>query len=156
MNGDLHGKHPTTPPAVVAWLGYGGLLPFVSLALAGWIDRAHAPLWSDALHAYGATILSFVGALHWGFAMNLNGLSDSQRSAAFAWSVVPALLAWPALLMSPIVAAPLLISGFIANYLRDRHLARQAELPPWYLPLRLRLSSVACVCLGFAAFLNPF
>ena len=47
-------------------------------------------------------------------------------------------------------------TGFIANYLRDRHLGRQAELPAWYLPLRLRLSAVACVCLGFAAFLNPF
>ena len=154
MNGDLTVKHPTTPPAVVAWLGYGGLLPFVSLALAGLVDRAHGPLWGDALFAYGAIILSFVGALHWGFAMTLSGLSDSQRSAAFVWSVVQALISWPALLMPPVVAAALLISGFIANYLRDRYLGRQVELPPWYLPLRFRLSSVACICLGIGVFLN--
>jgi len=154
MNGDLTGKHPIKPPAAVAWLGYGGLLPFVALALAGLFDPAHGLLWGDALHAYGAIILSFVGALHWGFAMTLSGLSDNQRSASFIWSVLPALIAWPALLSPPIVGAALLISGFIANYLRDRYLGRQVELPPWYLPLRLRLSSVACVCLGIGVFLN--
>ena len=53
-------------PATVAWLGYGGLLPFVFLATAIFIDPDHAPLWGDALTAYGAIILSFVGALHWG------------------------------------------------------------------------------------------
>ena len=65
MNGDLTDKYPMTPPAVVAWLGYGGILPFVFLTLAGLLDRDHGPLWSDALNAYGAIILSFLGALHW-------------------------------------------------------------------------------------------
>jgi hypothetical protein len=79
--------------------------------------------------------------------MILTGLSEAQRSTLFAWSVVPALLAWPALLFSPPLAAPLLLIGFITHYLQDRRLARQATLPAWYLPLRLRLSIVACVCL---------
>lgn len=136
-----------TPPNLVALLGYGGLLPFAFLSMLALIDHDHSPLWNDGLYAYGAVILSFVGALHWGFAMSLPALSDSQRSAAFIWSVVPALLAWPALLVVPLLGAPLLIVGFIASYLRDRHLASQADLPTWYLPLRLRLSSVACVCL---------
>ena len=56
MNGDLTDKYPMTPPAVVAWLGYGGLLPFAFLTLAGLLDRDHGPLWSDALNAYGAII----------------------------------------------------------------------------------------------------
>lgn len=152
MNNDMAGNNFSAPPAVVAWLGYGGLLPFAFLTLAGLLDQDHGPLWSDALYAYGAIIVSFVGALHWGFAMSLRGLNDSQRSAAFIWSVVPALLAWPALLMPPVLAAPLLTAGFIATYLRDRHLGRQAELPAWYLPLRFRLSSVASVCLGIGVF----
>jgi hypothetical protein len=37
--------------------------------------------------------------------------------------------------------------GFIAHYLQDLRLARRATLPGWYLPLRLRLSAVAVVCL---------
>lgn len=134
-------------PRTVAWLGYGGLIPFVALVPAGLIDPHHGPIWRDALYAYGAIILSFVGALHWGMAIALPGLDERQRAACFAWSVVPALLAWPAFLASPLLAAPLLVLGFIAHYLQDRRLARLASLPGWYLPLRLRLSLVACACL---------
>lgn len=134
-------------PRIVAWLGYGGLVPFLLLATGSLVDHHHGALWNQALAAYGAIILSFVGALHWGLAMTLQQLSDLQRSAWYAWSVVPALVAWPAMLMSPRIAAPLLVAGFIAHYWQDRRLANQATLPGWYLPLRLRLSTVACVCL---------
>lgn len=134
-------------PRTVAWLGYGGLLPFIALLPASLLDPHHGVVWSDALYAYGAIILSFVGALHWGMAMSLPDLSERQRSLCFVWSVVPALVAWPAFLFSPILAAPLLVFGFVAHYLQDRRLARQAALPAWYLPLRLRLTSVAVICL---------
>ena len=138
---------PIALPRIVAWLGYGGLLPFLVLTPASLLDHHHGAVWSDALYAYGAIILSFVGALHWGLAMSLPELSERQRSVWFTWSVVPALIAWPAVLLSPPLAAPLLVFSFIAHYLQDRRLARQATLPGWYLPLRLRLSSVAVVCL---------
>lgn len=134
-------------PRAVAWLGYGGLFPFVVLAPASLLDQHHGVAWSDALYAYGAIILSFVGALHWGLAMSLPDLSERQRSAWFAWSVAPALIAWLTLLLSPILAAPLLVVGFIAHYLQDCRLAGQASLPAWYLALRLRLTCVAVVSL---------
>ena len=140
-------ENPVALPRTVAWLGYGGLIPFLVLMPASLLDHHHGAVWSDALYAYGAIILSFIGALHWGLAMSLPELTERQRSAWFAWSVVPALIAWPAVLFSPPLAAPLLVFGFIAHYLQDRRLARQATLPGWYLPLRLRLSSVAVVCL---------
>jgi len=140
-------ENPVALPRTVAWLGYGGLLPFLALMPASLLDHHHGVVWSDALYAYGAIILSFIGALHWGLAMSLPELTERQRSAYFAWSVVPALIAWPAVLFSPPLAAPLLVFGFIAHYLQDRRLARQATLAGWYLPLRLRLSSVAVVCL---------
>ena len=144
-------KSPTMPRNV-AWLGYGGLLPFLTLMPASLIDQHHGAVWSDALHAYGAIILSFIGALHWGMAMILPELSERQRSAWFVWSVVPALIAWPAVMFSPPLAAPLLVVGFIAHYLQDRRLAGQVRLPVWYLPLRLRLSCVAVVCLLVGVF----
>lgn len=144
--------NPASMPRTVAWLGYGGLVPFLLLALGSLINQHHAALWNQALCAYGAIILSFVGALHWAMAMTLPELSERQRSAWYAWSVAPALIAWPAMLISPRLAAPLLIAGFIAHYLQDRRLASQAMLPAWYLPLRLRLSAVACVSLVAAAF----
>ena len=145
-------QNTVAPPPAVAWLGYGGLIPFLALAAASLIDPVHAAVWSDALFAYGAVILSFVGALHWGLAIGQPGLNDRQRSACFTWSVVPALIAWPATLLSATIAAPLLVLGFVAHYLQDRRLARLTTLPAWYLTLRLRLSSVACICLVAGAF----
>ena len=145
-------ENPVALPRAVAWLGYGGLLPFLVLTPASLLDHHHGVVWGDALYAYGAIILSFIGALHWGLAMSLPELSERQRSARFTWSVVPALIAWPAVLFSPPLAAPLLVFGFIAHYLQDRRLARQAKLADWYLPLRLRLSSVAVICLTAGAF----
>jgi hypothetical protein len=88
--------------------------------------------------------------LLWGFAISSGTLSERQRNACFVWSIVPALLAWATFFMAPGVAALLLAAGFGAHYLQDRHLARHAALPDWYLPLRLRLTVVACVCLLLA------
>ena len=65
-------------PRSAAWLGFGGLLPFIGLALTAFVDRHHGIVWADALVAYGAVILSFVGALHWGFAMALPAMIDGD------------------------------------------------------------------------------
>lgn len=141
-----------TLPRSVAWLGYGGLLPFLFLAPASIFDQNHASYWADGLFAYGAIILSFVGALHWGYALSLDAsITDAERArrdAWFAWSVVPALMAWLALLLPHLLSSLLLIVGFIAHYRQDRRLAAAAGLPAWYLPLRLRLSVVACLFLA--------
>ncbi|NMG01570.1 DUF3429 domain-containing protein [Azoarcus taiwanensis] len=144
-------------PFSARWLGFSGLLPFIGLAVAALVDPMRATLWNHALVAYGAIILSFVGALHWGFAMTAGGLSQGERTGRFAWSVMPALIAWAALLLvgaSVLFAALLLLAGFWLHYLQDRVLAHRADLPAWYLPLRLTLTSVASVCIvvgGMAA-----
>lgn len=134
-------------PVVVAWLGYGGLLPFVGLALAIWVDQSHISLWRDALINYSAVILSFVGALHWGFAMSQSGMTPNQRTKSFVWSVVPSLLGWVALSMTPKYATLLLVAGFLAHFWQDKRLVQLVNLPAWYLPLRLRLTLVACISL---------
>jgi hypothetical protein len=56
--------------------------------------------------SYGAVILSFVGAQHWGLAMALPGLDEAERTHRFVWSVGPCLLAWPALVLPPQMGAP--------------------------------------------------
>ena len=106
---------PNPVPRSVALLGYGGLLPFLVLAPASLVDPHHARIWSNALFAYGAVILTFVGALHWGFAMTLGDLSASRRTRCFVWSVVPALLAWAAFLFSPMLTSILLVTGFLTH-----------------------------------------
>jgi Protein of unknown function (DUF3429) len=139
-------------PPIVKWLGYGGLLPFVSLAVAAWVDSSHSSLWREALLGYGAVILSFVGALHWGLAMSLSGMSVKQQANCFLWSVVLALMAWAALLMTPKYACALLITGFLIHLWQDWHLVKTVNMPAWYLRMRLQLTTVACVSLLLGVF----
>lgn len=54
----------------------------------------------------------------------------------------------------PSDAAVLLVLGFVLHYVQDRRLARTADLPEWYLPLRLRLTTVACIALIAGAFVQ--
>ncbi len=133
----------TIIPPIVSWLGYGGLLPFVALAVATWFDSNHSSLWRDALLAYGAVILSFVGALHWGFAMSQSDMTTNRRTRSFVWSVVPALMAWMALSMMPKYACALLVAGFLIHFWQDKCMVQAVNLPVWYLPLRLRLTYIA-------------
>ncbi len=51
---------------------------FLILGALSWTNwQDHARL---ALLAYGACILSFVGALHWAFAMTASGLADGEQT----------------------------------------------------------------------------
>jgi len=137
-------------PAVPRALGAAGAVPFLILATMSW---AHGPLQAPsqfALMAYGAVILSFVGALHWAFAMVADGLAERERSRHYLWSVVPALLGWIALLLPPVTSLILLIGGFWSHYLLDRQLAARATLPHWYLSLRLGLTLTVSLTLLLA------
>ncbi len=140
-------------------MGYGGLLPFLALAVQCAIDPDSGGLWRSILLGYGAVILSFVGALHWAFAMTLPELTDAKRTECYVWSVVPALIGWvaasiPIGLMwqwpqkTTLLESALMIVAFLVHYQQDRRLTRVASLPAWYLPLRLRLTFVAALCLA--------
>jgi hypothetical protein len=141
----------TSLPRHVSLLGYGGLLPFVGLALLIPFSVDYRPLFAMALVNYGAVILSFVGALHWGFAMTVQDMGAEQGRNRFIWSVIPALIAWIATLLPMPLGCLLLVIGFVAHLRQDRQLLRVMSLPGWYLPMRLRLTLVASVCLLLAA-----
>ncbi|WP_439852711.1 DUF3429 domain-containing protein [Pseudomonas syringae] len=141
----------TSLPKHVSLLGYGGLLPFILLALLIPFSLDYRPLFEIALVNYGAVILSFVGALHWGFAMTVQGMSAEKGRDRFIWSVIPALIAWIATLLPMPLGCLLLVIGLAAHLRQDRQLLRVMSLPAWYLPMRLRLTFVASVSLLLAA-----
>lgn len=130
-------------------LAYLGLLPFVlpTAALlfgpAGWHAAA-----LDALRAYGAVILSFLGAVHWGLGLREPALA--QQWHVFGWGVLPALTGWIALLLPASSGLTLLIGGYALQYGADRHATLLDALPLWYERLRLRLSVVMLGCLVLA------
>ena len=135
------------------WLGYLGLIPILFSTTMLIFNPQHGMLWGNLLVTYAVVILSFLGALHWAFAMTLDRISVNQRHAMLVWSVMPSLIAWVALFL-PQTLGCLLLSCFFAFALwMDIRLGRVASLPDWYLPLRFRLTTVMTVSLMTAAYL---
>ena len=133
---------PLSPWA--ARLGVAGLLPFVALAGATWlIPVAYRAQAAFALLAYGATIASFLGAIHWGLTMR--GPATSQPGP-LVWGVFPSLVAWLALLLpvsQGLVTVALLLGFCLAV---DRGSYPVYGLSDW-LPMRWRLTGVAVLSL---------
>jgi hypothetical protein len=80
-------------------------------------------------------------------------IQEQPINGLYAWSVMPSLIAWVALLMPPTAAVTLLLGGLLAHYRQDLRLDRALPLPDWYLPLRLQLTLVASLCLVSTYFL---
>ncbi len=145
------GAAVTQPLPPLAWpLGLSGLVPFVAgvgAVALGWS-------WAGfALAAYGAVILSFLGAVHWGLALaEPGGRGAAER---LAWGVVPSLWGWLALLLPVGSALPVLAAGLLAATALESIAARRGMLPAAYLRLRWVLSVVAAACLFLAAGLTP-
>ncbi len=130
----------------LAWiLGLLGLLPFAGaalagLAVAGW--QADALLW---LRAYGAVILSFLGAVHWGLSLAA-GESPFNRQR-LVLGVVPALLGWAGLLLPVKGGLWLLAVSVLATAATEQWAALKGAIPGGYLVLRWVLSLGAAACL---------
>lgn len=140
------------PPRHATWLGYAGLLPFVGLAAAANLApppwAAHA---TTGLLAYGTSILSFMGAIHWGLAMR--GGEDMPQSVAnmrLLWGVTPSLVAWIAAMLGAAAGLWLIVGGLWACYAVDRRVYLVYGLRDW-LPMRLVLTWGATLSCGLAA-----
>ena len=147
-------------------LGYAGLIPFLYLAFA-LFDSAqsknHAGPWLIIfIVAYGAVILSFVGALHWALCLQ----RDELGAGWLVWSVVPSLIGWAALCGVVLVNESFsqqklvmlaLITGFIAQLVADfrmRRIVTIAVWPDWFMRLRVQLTVVACASLAVLLFIR--
>ena len=129
--------------------GYLGLLPFVAaLLLAAFGNAATAAFGVRLAIAWGAVILTFIAAVHWGLA-----LAGRWRWSlgVVAVSTVPSVLGAAALLVGGEPAIALLVVGFGGFWLLEhRHFA--ADLPADYLALRRNLSLGVCALLALTAF----
>lgn len=135
-------------------LGLGGLIPFFFLALvAVAADPDYARMAVLAQIQYGVTILSFIGALHWGIALAGHGMSAARTRTALVWSVVPSLYAFFATVAPELVPEPaigpahatllLLAIGFVAAWIIDQRMYRGHPVPAWFPRLRGLLTAGA-------------
>jgi hypothetical protein len=149
---------------VATTLGFWGLAPFAAMALCAWIFPSSTELHQRAVHAqilFAGIVLSFLGAVHWGIALSWPRLPKVQLWRIYAWGVVPALLAWIALLMpSKQLALVFLMGDLLLCLWVDRHWMREyvgltrpggefaEKTRLWYMSLRIRLTLGAVLCLA--------
>ncbi|QFX95758.1 DUF3429 domain-containing protein [Acidithiobacillus thiooxidans ATCC 19377] len=125
-------------------LGWAGIIPLILANLGFW--KGYGVVALTLGNMYAAIILSFLGAIHWGLAMNREHSDDAPM--LMMWSVIPALWGFFALWWSAPVALALLILGFIAQWFADYRINKRLNLPNWFLPLRSGLTAAVISLLG--------
>jgi hypothetical protein len=131
------------PSLTARGIGYAGLIPFVCLGVTSvfW-QGTHQSIIIFSLLAYGATIISFLGAIHWGLAMR----DEQSDPISIIWGVIPSLLAWGSLMIETNWG---LVSQFITLWICffvDFKRYTQYGVSQW-LSMRLQLTAIAGICL---------
>ena len=133
-------------------VSYAGVVPFVLclLGVALLRDYEYREVSQRIAISYGAAVLSFVGAVHWGLA--LAGYLP-WRLTRIGASVLPALVGVTATILGGQRGLALLVVGFGVFWLYE-HRSLGGELPPDYLSLRRNLSLVVCTLLAVTMILS--
>ena len=99
---------------------------------------------------YGSIILSFMSGVLWGFATKAQG---PQAATGYALSVIPALWAFFMTGGGPTTAGTNLIFGFLGLLILDFAFHSWGLAPPWWMSLRVLLTSLVVACLAVGVFL---
>ena len=145
-------------PILAVILGLLGLLPFLGCTIGIILFPSEVPVPNlvQAMIAYGAVILAFLGGVHWGFALDPHPAITVPGQVALdnrrlGLGVLPSLIGWAALLVplvsSSLIAIVLLILGFVGTTLVEARARRRGAMPAGYMGLRWLLSAVVLLCL---------
>ncbi|CDW98476.1 hypothetical protein [Sporisorium scitamineum] len=145
------------PQPALLW-GSAGVIPYVSTAGASiWLARKEhlVSLGLDKsmdsetasallLHAqniqvgFGAVLLSFLGAIHWGFEFSKYG--GRIGNTRYAIGVLPLVLGWPTTLLAPQMALIAQWASFVAVWFIDLRATSAGWVPKWYSTYRFWLT----------------
>ncbi len=130
--------------------GYFGLVPFVISSFFIWSPQ-YQYYALQSLSIYAAVILTFIGGVHWGIAMqtlqNTQQLDNAIRNQ-FIFSLIPSLLAWVAIVFLNPFALIILAVCFTLFWWIEKSYYQQ-HLPSWYMQLRNHLTLVVVLCIIF-------
>jgi hypothetical protein len=87
---------------------------------------------------FGAVLLSFLGAIHWGFEFSKFGGEVGNRR--YALGLIPVAIAWPTLMLAPQMALVCQWAGFVATWFIDLRATTQGWAPKWYSSYRFALT----------------
>ena len=133
----------SSPTLTARAIGYAGLIPFIGLSAMSvlWHDIHHSAILFSLL-AYGATIISFLGAIHWGLTMR----GEQPDRIAIIWGVFPSLLAWGSLIIDTHWGLAIQLITLWICFLVDYKRYPKFGVGQW-LSMRLLLTVIAGICL---------
>ena len=134
-------------PEMPRFLGWAGLIPFAVAALCthSGVDGLYGFLGGTG---YAAIILAFLGAVHWGLAMQ-----DNRQNYWYLWAVTPSLLATVTLMLFDVqwrLVALIPLFGLVWSV--DMQAAQRGLFPRWYMALRNQLTIGAIISLSVMFF----
>lgn len=129
-------------PKPALYLGFSGLIPFLSAPLFMAATQSFHPEVAYAQMAYGASIVSFLGGARWGFAMPA-GSPAKPDWMNLGNSVVPSLLAWLALLCRDNITEGALVVIMGLGLSLHYDLSLLPGYPVWFRAMRTVLTLVA-------------
>ncbi|KAG6376321.1 hypothetical protein JVT61DRAFT_2301 [Boletus reticuloceps] len=155
----------TTVPTPYLVMGLAGGLPYIAsagttvylshqagLAAAGVLTKIDPgvvlTVLDQALNfqvTYGAVLLSFLGALHWG--MEFAGLGGFKGYPRLFLGVSPAIVAWSTITLLPTSALLCQWLGFTALWYADNRATAAGWTPKWYSQYRFYLSILVGTCI---------
>lgn len=134
----------SSPPLTARTIGYAGLIPFVCLsAMSVLWHGTHQSTIILSLLAYGATIISFLGAIHWGLAMR----DEQPDRIAIIWGVIPSLLVWSSLNVDTHWGLAIQFTTLWICFFVDFKRYPQFGVSQW-LRMRLHLTVIAGFCMA--------
>jgi len=143
----------TTIPKPIYFLSLLGLLPIIAGAIGSLELLMLGKELNDWLYKFGllfaALILSFLGGCLLVFEILLKPKLELK---GLALSIMPSL--WAIISINLPMSAFSLAIGFLATLERERIIQRNCKLPPWWLRMRLRLTTLIIIFLiviGFNA-----
>lgn len=154
------------PFVIAVLLAVAGLVPFLCVGAVVLLDPLETPIAVQVLISYGAVILSFVGAVHWGFALRdtahplpgeMTPVTLGYERQLLLFGVVPALMGWVALLAmihfaAPVLAVFLLLLGFFLTVVVETIGKGRGVVAGNYLVLRWAISIVVMLILLLVLF----
>ena len=150
------------PFSVAVLITLAGVIPFLALGAIVLLDPLGSQTAIEVLISYGAVILSFTGAVHWGFALrdtahpvNRTPLTPATLGAErqlLIFGIVPAVIGWLALsvmlhFQAPALALFLLLVGFFITIVAETIGRGRGVVAANYLTLRWAVSIIVLLVL---------
>ncbi|KAI1343748.1 hypothetical protein F5Y15DRAFT_367831 [Xylariaceae sp. FL0016] len=157
------------------YLGLAGTLPYLATSLStvylSWVINTPWPTTSSATNSvlidhdtarqllstlepiqlgYGAVIISFLGAIHWGMEYAEKAPSHARTRFRYGTGVLASVVAWPTLFMPTVFGLTAQFAAFVALYSADSRATVRGWAPRWYSNYRFTLTAIVGVAIALS------